>query len=139
MGVTVHTRGRLPTRVWDIDASRQLGDLVRRIVGERTFGRGRGDADQLHRPYSETYATEEAGQDTPDLQRTGLMRWSLVVKEAALYRIVVGIIGEAAEYAGRVHALRPWLGLSADDLKRLAAAVPDMVRAALIRGARSAR
>ncbi len=52
MGVEIRTTGALPTRCWDVQASREVGLSVRTIVVNRTFRQGRGLSDAPHKPYS---------------------------------------------------------------------------------------
>lgn len=52
MGVRMITSGALPTRIWDLQASKELGQVARATIVTRTFTKGLGLNDAAHRAYS---------------------------------------------------------------------------------------
>ena len=60
-----------------------------------------------------------------DLTFTGKMARQFRVRRTTRFTVVVGPTGQAKNYAGFVHRLRPWIGLSKNDRKLVRAAFVD--------------
>jgi len=139
MPVQVTTSGRLPTQVWDAQASAEAADVLRDAIDERAFVRGLDASDRPLKPYSPATrrALAAAGQATRvDLQSTGALRASL---RRAVVRIdeqgaVIEVPPDQAEKAAAVQETRPWWGISPSDVATLNDAMPSIFARAVERG-----
>lgn len=140
MGIRITVEGGLPSRVWDAQASRQLGIVALSAIQSRTFDRGQGLNDIAHKPYSEAYAAFRARKryqvSPPNLTRTGRLRRSLRVKWATRQGAGIGLTGDPAVYGTFVGRDRPFLGLSARDRTIVQRGMPRLIEAAIRRSIR---
>lgn len=132
MGVTVRTRGRVPTQVWDAAASADLAAAAVAAIDARAFVRGRDVADQPFAPYSADYQEQlrEAGESTRvDLTRSGALRRGVArsVSHVSTGRVVLSLPADVRERAERVQGRRAFWGLSRVDLDTIVRLVRALV------------
>lgn len=137
-GVTVTTTGRLASRVWDEEASRQLGDVVKVAISERTFELGQDVNDQAFQHYSAGYALERVGNlqsQRVTLVATGALRNA--VEHSATdfgpdgFKLVLD--GEQGAKAAALMEKRPFWGISPRDRAKIRAALPRIMAGAMAR------
>lgn len=143
MSVQVTSSGRLPTRVWDAQASREAAIALRDAIAERVFVRGLDAADRPLKPYTPATrkALAQAGESgRVDLQQTGELRRAVETRSIAAVTeatAVIEISADQMEKAERLSDTRPFWGVSPTDEQALAEAVPGILARAVERGERT--
>lgn len=134
MGVQVTTTGRLPSRLWDEQASAAVARAALAAIDRRTFEAGLDVNDEPFAEYSAGYAAQlaRAGESTRvDLNRSGKLRSAVAssLLQADDSGAVLGIRGPERDIAAQVSAARPFFAISPRDRMSLL----EVVRAEVVR------
>ena len=141
MGVKVTSTGKLPTSLWDAQATREAAEVLLDAVDARVFVRGLDASDRPLKPYSPATRAIHAAEgqsNRVDLQQTGALR-------AAVARSLVRVTAEAAiieipadqqQKAEALQQTRPFWGVAPSDELALAKALPAIFERAVARGSK---
>ena len=125
-------------RLWDEQATAEVGEAALAALHDRAFGRGLDVRDQPFAPYSSGYAArlKAAGESTRvDLRRTGRLEAAVLGSlEVGATEARLALTGEEAQVAARIQVTREFWGISPIDRSAIAEAVRSGVLGALERG-----